>query len=470
MARKSLDDDKRSRTILQKKRALTPTRIIVLGFFLIIMLGTALLSLPAASKSGYSVGFFNALFTSTSATCVTGLTVVETGGTYTLLGQIVILCLIELGGLGFMIFATMVFLMIGKRISLRERILMRESMNMDALSGLIRLSIRYVLLAVIIEAIGALALLLRFVPLYGWRTGAFRAVFLAVSAFCNAGFDVFGGGNSIMQFAQDPLVLSVLMALIISGGLGFIVLMELLEKPKSRKPLSPHARLVLLATASLIVFGAAAVALLEWNNPHTLGSEKLSPVMRAVNALFQSVTLRTAGFDSIGQAGLTQATKLISSVLMFIGASPASTGGGIKTTTFAVILFLLVSDIRARDDVVFAKKRIPRDIVSRALAIFFSSFIFLIISTVVMTVFEGANGENPARFLDLLFEAASALGTTGLSSQGTATLSRASQSLLVFLMFLGRVGPLTMTYALFQRYDGRQTPDIHYPDARILVG
>ncbi|MDD2647486.1 MAG: TrkH family potassium uptake protein [Eubacteriales bacterium] len=470
MANKSMTDGKRALSNQGRKRGLAPTRMIVLGFFVIVMLGTALLSLPAASRSGKSVGFFDALFTATSATCVTGLTTLETGSTFTLFGQIVLLCLIELGGLGFMIFATMVFLMIGKRISLRERLLMRESMNADGLSGLIRLSVRYVLLAVVIEVIGAALLMTRFVPLYGWGTGIYRAVFHSVSAFCNAGFDVLGAGNSIMSFSGDPVVLLTFAALVIMGGLGFVVLVELLEKRKASKPLSPHARLVLLSTAALIVFGSVVFCLLEWNNPKTLANGELSPAMRVINSFFQSVTLRTAGFDSIGQAGLTQGSKLISSVLMFIGASPASTGGGIKTTTAAVILFLLITDIHAREDVAFGKRRIPRDIVSRALAIFFISFFFLIASSVVMTVLEGAGGADSFQFIDLLFETASALGTTGLSSQGTATLTRASQSLLIFLMFIGRVGPLTMTYALFNKYDGRQTPDIHYPDARILVG
>ena len=447
--------------------AIRPERVMVLGFLCVILVGAMLLSLPISAVNHQSVGAHNALFTATSAVCVTGLIVVDTADTYTLFGRIVIMLLIQIGGLGFMIFATLLMVALGRRISLRNRVLIRESMNVSNLSGLVRLSKWFSLLALIIELCGACLLSIRFIPMLGFKTGVWYSIFHAVSAFCNAGFDLFGGFRSLAQFQHDPLVLLTIAGLIICGGLGFSVMNELLHHRFRFRNLSLHTKLVLSITAVLLLFGTVMILLLEWDNAQTLGLPGMNIGDKALNAFFQSTTLRTAGFASINQAELTDSSKLISVILMFIGASPASTGGGVKTTTIGVVMLLILSVMRGRDSVGIFGKQLTISIVRRALTIVVISLALVLSCTMLLSVVESDTGKD---MLDLVFEATSAFATVGLSSVNTPTLNQASQALLIPIMFFGRVGPLTLALALASKLENNPKNRIHYPEEKIMIG
>ena len=318
--------------------------ILALGFLAVILLGTVLLALPIAAKNGQSIGLFDSLFTSTSAVCVTGLVVVDTGTTFSLFGQIVLIVLIQVGGLGFMVFATMLMVMLGRKISIRGRMLIRESMNASSLSDLGSLTRLYLLLSLAIELIGTITLCFRFVPLYGWKHGTWMALFHSVSAFCNAGFDLFGNYASLTAFSGDPLVLLTVASLIILGGLGFSVILETARNRQGFRNLSLHTRIVLMTTLVLLLAGTVFYWIVERTNAETLAG--CSEGEKILNAFFQSVTMRTAGFNSFDLSALRDGTKLFSSLLMMIGASPASTGGGIKTTTIAALTLLMLGVVR----------------------------------------------------------------------------------------------------------------------------
>lgn len=438
-----------------------------LGFFGVILVGTLLLALPIASISHHSIGLHNALFTATSSVCVTGLIVVDTGTTFTLFGKFVILLLLQIGGLGFMIFATLIMVALGRRISLRNRVLIRESMNTTSLSGLVRLSKWFSYLAVLIELGGACLLSIRFIPIFGVKDGILFSVFHSVSAFCNAGFDLFGNFSSMSQFQRDPLVLLTVITLIILGGLGFFVLNEFLHYRFHFRKFSLHTKLVLVITSILLVLGTLLILLMEWGNPDTLGNPQLSFLDKMINAIFQSTTLRTAGFSTFDQAKMTDSAKLIDVLFMFIGASPASTGGGVKTTTVSVLLLLILSVVRGRDTVSIYGKQLPTNTVKRALAIVVISISMIIVCTCLLSISERGNGKD---MMDLIFEATSAFATVGLSSAGTQTLNPISQAMLIPLMYFGRVGPLTMAFALASRMENNPKNRMHYPEEKILIG
>lgn len=449
------------------QRTIRPERMMALGFLCVILVGTILLSLPISTVSHHSLGFHKSLFTATSAVCVTGLVVADTGTTFSIFGKLVIMVLIQIGGLGFMIFATLVMLALGRRISLRNRVLIRESMNMTNLSGLVRLSKWFSMLALLIELGGALLLSIRFIPRFGVQKGILFSVFHAVSAFCNAGFDLFGNYESLVQFQRDPTVLLTITMLIVLGGLGFSVLTEFLHFRFHFSKYSLHTKLVLVITGILLVMGMVLIFALEWDNPQTLGDDSLSVGDRLVNALFQSTTLRTAGFATVDQAKLTDSSKLISVIFMFIGASPASTGGGVKTTTMSVLVLLIISVVRGRDRVNVFGKQLSPNTVKRALAIVFISLGIVIICTCALSISERANGKD---MLDLVFEATSAFATVGLSATGTQTLNGFSQSLLIPIMYFGRVGPLTLAFALANRMENNPRNRVHYPEEKIMIG
>ena len=437
--------------------------ILVLGFLAVILLGTVLLALPAASADGKSIGLFDSLFTSTSAVCVTGLVVVDTGTTFSLFGQIVLLILIQTGGLGFMVFATMIMVMLGRKISIKGRMLIRESMNTGSLSDLGRLTRLYLLLSLGIELCGALLLSVRFVPLYGWKHGLWMALFHAVSAFCNAGFDLFGRYASLTAFSRDPLVLLTIAALIILGGLGFSVILETLRNRQGFRNLSLHTRIVLMTTVVLLLAGTVFYWLTERTNAETLAG--YSEGEKALNAFFQSVTMRTAGFNSFDLSGLRAGSKLFSSFMMMIGASPASTGGGIKTTTIAAVGLLMLSVVRGESEVNVARRRLSDDILRRALAVAVLFLTIQLTGTLIIALIE--DGRFPLQ--DILFEASSAMGTVGVSAIGTPNLSAAGRAVLLPMMFLGRVGPLTLAVALARRQSkGRSVSK--YPEERIMIG
>lgn len=437
--------------------------ILVFGFLALILIGTALLALPAAAKNGQSIGLFSSFFTATSAVCVTGLVAVDTGTAFSLFGQITLLVLIQVGGLGFMVFATMIMVMLGRKISLKGRMLIRESMNGASLSELSGLTGLYLLLALGIEAVGMGLLALRFVPLYGWKQGLWLSLFHAVSAFCNAGFDLFGNFSSLTAFAGDPLVLLTVSFLIISGGLGFSVILETLRNRQGYRGLSLHTRIVLTLTGALLAVGTVFFLLAEGTNGATMADQNIGE--KILNAFFQSVTMRTAGFNSIDLLSMRDGSKLFSALLMIIGASPASTGGGIKTTTAAIMFLLLWNVVRGEREVNVAKRRLSEDTVRRALAVVTLFLTMLVAGTLTISLIE--NGR--FSLADIGFEAASAMATVGVSSIGTPNLSSASRVVLLPMMFLGRVGPLTLALALAGR-QSKVRPASKYPEERVMIG
>jgi trk system potassium uptake protein len=450
--------------ILQQK-TIRPERILALGFLSLILIGTFLLSLPVSSLTKQTIGIHKALFTATSAVCVTGLVVLDTGATFTFFGRMVILMLIQIGGLGLMIFATLVMIALGRRISLRNRVLIRESMNTTGLTGLIRLIQWFTLMAFSIELLGALILSIRFIPMFGVAKGIENSVFHSVSAFCNAGFDLFGGFKSIATFSSDPVVVLTMAGLIILGGLGFFVLLEIYQNHMHFDKFSLHTKLVLVLTTFLILLGLVLTLTFEWDNPKTLGN--MNFFEKLLNSFFQSVTLRTAGYSTIDQASLTDSSKLFGIIFMFIGASPASTGGGVKTTTIGVLILMAITIIRANESVVIFGKQIPVNVFKRALTIVLISLFIVIVCAIVLSLAERNTG---MKMIDLMFESTSAFGTVGLSSVNTQTLTVFSQMFLIPVMFFGRVGPLTLAFALANRLEHNAKNRLHFPEEKPMIG
>jgi len=441
----------------------SPAKALVLAFGAAISLGTVALVLPQASSSGTSVGLINALFTATSAVCVTGLVVVDTGTQWSALGQGAILLLIQAGGLGIMTFSTLFALLVGKRINLRERLLIQETLNQVSLSGLVRLT-RYVLIVSFsIEAMGAALLAARWSQDYALGRAVYLGVFHAVSAFNNAGFDLFS--TSLRGYVGDAVTNLVVMFLIVVGGIGFTILADLYGWRRRggsgrRNGLSLHSRVVLLVTGILIVVGAAAVYLLERGNPETLGS--LGPGGALLAAAFQSITPRTAGFNTVPTVALRDATLFLLLIFMFIGGSPASTAGGIKTTTFFTLGARAWTLFRGRDEVELFERRLAPGTVERAFAVTAASAALVAASTMTLLVTEGAG------FLPTLFEVTSAFGTVGLSVGLTSKLSAAGKLVVSLTMFAGRVGPLTIA-TLLAAGERRKTA-VRYPEDRIVIG
>lgn len=440
---------------------LAPTQVLAIGFALVILVGSMLLNLPIASQDGRSIGFINALFTSASAVCVTGLVVVDTGTYWTVFGKTVILILIQVGGLGFMTLATMLAVLLGKKISLKERLLIQESLSQYTLSGVVRFTQYILLVTLLIEGLGALLLSFTFVPEHGLAKGIAYSIFHSISAFCNAGFDIIGHGRGLTPYVNDPIVNFTIWSLVILGGIGFSVIVDINNKRSIRK-LSLHTKIVLVVTFILLTSGFLAFLLLEWNNPETLGNLPLTGKLMA--GFFQSMTTRTAGFNTIALDQMNDASKLITIILMFIGGSPASTAGGIKTATLGVIIFTVISVIKGKEETELFKKRIPRDIVNRAITVSFISLTLVIVVTGILTMTETGFS-----FLEILFESTSAFGTVGLSLGITSELSSLGRLVITFLMFAGRVGPITIVFALARR-QRKYKGIIKYPEGKILVG
>ncbi|SET49734.1 trk system potassium uptake protein TrkH [Natronincola peptidivorans] len=440
---------------------LAPTQILVMGFLIVILIGTTLLNLPIASQSGQSIGFIDALFTATSAVCVTGLVVVDTGTYWSTFGKTVILILIQIGGLGFMTMATMFFVLLGKKISLKERLIMQEALNQYTLAGIVKFTQYIILGTFIIQGIGAFLLSFRFIPDYGWGKGIAYSIFHAISAFCNAGFDLIGEGRGLTPYVADPIVNLAIWGLVIIGGIGFSVIVDIINQ-KSFKRLGLHTKMVLFITALLLSLGFLAFLVLEWNNPETLGDLSFSGKMLA--AFFQSMTPRTAGFNTIPLDGMTNASKMLTIMLMYIGGSPASTAGGIKTATLGVILFTVVSVIKGKEDTELFKRKVSRDIVNRGITVAVIGITLIMIITMLLMITETGFS-----FEEVLFETTSAFGTVGLSLGITDELSTIGRLIMIFMMFAGRVGPLTIAYAL-ARQQKKNKGIIKYPEGKILVG
>lgn len=442
------------------KPRLEPPQVLVLGFAAIIIIGALILSLPVATKSGESAGFLNALFTATSSVAVTGLVVADTGTYWSGFGQTVILLLIQAGGLGFMTVATMIFLILGRKINLRERLIIQEQLNQFTLQGLVRLTKYIILGTLLVEGIGALLLSIRFVPRYGIMKGIFYGIFHAVSAFCNAGFDLVGGYRSLTPYVDDLLVSGVILALLIVGGLGFTVVAEILQTRKFKR-FSLHTKIVLSITGILLFFGTLCIFIFEYSNAGTLAPLSLKGKILA--SMFHAATPRTAGFNTLPTDQLTAPSKILNIVFMFIGGSPGSTAGGIKTTTAGLLIWTVISVIRGRDDTEIFRRRVSKEMVYRALGVAIISMALVLVTTTILTVSE------PVTFMDALFEGTSAFGTVGLTLGITPDLSAVGKVTIIFTMFIGRLGPLTIAFALAKQ-QRRNRGKLRYPEEKILVG
>lgn len=437
-----------------------PARLIAMSFAGIILIGAFLLVLPVSVSAGFKPSFLSALFTSTSAVCVTGLNVIDPSQYFTLFGQIVLICLIQIGGLGIMTLSAGISLLAGKRLRMSERSLMQSVLDQADLAGLRKILLDILRWTFIIEAAGALILGFRFHSILSCsvRRAAYLGVFHAVSAFCNAGFALFS--DSLMSFAWDPIICFTVMGMIVTGGLGFAVLgvMNAWLLGIRRGPADVHVRLVILTTLFLIVIGTAFIYFLEFNAP---SMQQLNGPEKLMAALFQSITTRTAGFNTIDIGIMRSSSLFLMVILMFIGASPASTGGGIKTTTLAVMLLALDAQMQGKNEVTVYERVIPADIVLKSFLITAISASLVAIYTFLLSLTEDQD------LIKILFEAASAFGTVGLSANLTPSLSPLGQLLIISLMFIGRIGPLTLALsvrALVKR------GDVRYPTTRVLVG
>lgn len=458
--------------ILRKRKILKPAHVIVIGFLTVILLGSCLLTLPISNKDGNWLSYINALFTSASAVCVTGLIAVPTAVSFNYFGQVVVLILIQIGGLGFMTLATMLFLVFKKRIKLKDRIVLQEALNQDNNKGVVKLTRNIIFLTLIIEGIGAALLMPVFIFMNG-PIGIYQAIFTAVSAFCNAGFDIFGTVaapyQGMIQFVNNGIVSLTICFLIILGGLGFTVIMDI-GKNRRFKKFSLHTKIVLIFSSILILLGAVCFFAAEFNNDKTMGN--LNVGSKILASFFQSITSRTAGFNTVDQASLSPASKLISMVLMFIGASPASTGGGIKTTTFAILLLMLVAGIRNKDEVVMGKRTITTKNCLKAVSIVLFSLAAVVTVTLILFVSERHNAVliNSGMYTldNFLFEAFSAFGTVGLSTGITPYLSPIGKIALMCLMFFGRVGTITIELLFIAKKNNDLS--IKYPDGSVMIG
>ncbi|HON82901.1 MAG TPA: TrkH family potassium uptake protein [Caldisericia bacterium] len=434
-----------------------PARFIILSFLLIIIIGGLLLSLPISSKSGKFTNPIDALFTANSATCVTGLVVVDTGTHYSLFGQIVILILIQIGGLSYMTIFTFLALLLGRKIPLLDRIILKESINFFSVGGIVKLARRILFIVLIFEGFGAIILTSVFVKDYGILTGLFYGIFHSVSAFCNAGFDLLGNFSSFSAYRGNILLNITLILLIITGGIGFGVISEIIDFHKSKK-LSLHAKLVLTITAILILFGAILIFLFERNNLSTL--KLLTTKEKILTSIFQAVTPRTAGFSTINIRYLNLSTILMVILFMFIGASPGGTGGGIKTSTFAIILMNIRNVIRGREGVTIYNRCVDTSTVKKSYLIFTASIFLIFISTFLLSITEKFG------FINMLFEVTSAFGTVGLSTGITPYLSPFGKIIIMFTMFAGRVGILSILTSISVKKPQR----IYLPEDKVMVG
>lgn len=440
-----------------RKITLSPPQILVLGFASIILIGAVLLTLPGFTAPGKSTNFLTALFTATSAVCVTGLVVVDTGTHWTAPGQILILLLIQVGGLGFMTMAMIFFIIMGRRIGLKSRLLVQESLNQINTEGVVRLVRSILVFTLGAELMAAVILGMWWGREMGSGRGAWFGLFHSVSAFNNAGFDLFGDFRSLTAYVSDPVVNIVVTSLIITGGLGFSVVYDLWRNSRDKKRLSVHTRLVIVTSFILIAAGAVLFFALEWSS----ALKGLTPAGKLMASYFQSVTPRTAGYNTLDMAALRPTTLFLIIILMFIGASPGSTGGGIKTTTFSLLLLASKTISAGREDIEVYNKRIPFHQVYKALTIFLLAIFWVVLVAMVLTMTENAD------FLTLMFETVSAFGTVGLSMGFTPKLSEIGRMLIILTMFLGRLGPMTVAFALAQK---REHSKIRLPEEKIIVG
>ncbi len=445
-----------------------PTRVIVISFAVLIAFGTLLLMMPFSSADGSFTPFLTALFTATSATCVCGLVLVDTATYFSVIGQSVILFLIQVGGLGLVTFATLFNMMLGRKMRFRSMSIARESVSASSFSDISYLIRTIFIFSISFEFLGAAILCMKFIPEYG-AYGVFISVFLSVSAFCNGGFDILGFQTpfcSVTNYADSPLVLMTLAALIVCGGLGFIVWQDIYRYHKTHR-LSLHSKLVIIMTAVLIVGGTLLIALAEWNNPLTIG--EMSFWDKLYNSIFLSVSTRTAGFNSFSVADMQDVTKGICIILMFIGASPASTGGGIKISTAVVLVMTVYSVLRDLPDTIVHKHKIDKNTVYKAMTVaVLAMFAVGMLSLLIIC----APQQEHVSLLDAVFESTSAFGTVGISNGVTAIVNTPARIGIICIMFLGRVGPVSLGLSLTMRSERakEKTAYQQIPEGKLLVG
>lgn len=446
----------------KKYTALLTTRMIMLGFLIGIAAGTLLLCLPFSTRKGVDIDFIDALFVSVSSICVTGLSTINIGQTFSIFGQLVLLFLIQIGGLGVVTFTTLILIATGKRLNLDDRILLQNAYNSESLTGLLKLTIRIVKITFLLEGIGAILYATVFIPQYHLK-GIWYSIFHAVSAFCNAGIDLLGG-NSFCMYRDNPMINMTTMALIVVSGLGFPVYWELaryfgcLRKRNRVHKLNLQAKIVLSATAFFILGGALVTMLFEWNNPDTLGTLPTSG--KVMSSFFQSITLRTAGFATIDQSFFRESSCTLYLVLMLIGGSPVGTAGGIKTVTVVVLFASMLANIKGNKSVTLFRQKISDDYVRRCTAIAtFSISVLFLLTTCLFFVQE-------CDFLDAFYEMTSAIGTVGLSRGLTGQLTQAGKIILCIAMYLGRIGPITLAFA----FHYKNNSEIDYAENKIIIG
>lgn len=450
---------------------ISPTQIIMMGFLALILFGTLLLMLPAASAAGEATNFTDALFTATSAVCVTGLMTLPTFSHWSLLGQIILLILIQVGGLGIIATTFIIFVILKKRISMRERILIHEAYSLNTFQGLGRVILRIFKGALTIEILGAVLYSIKFIPEFGLIKGIWFSVFHAVSAFCNAGIDLLSG-SSLCGYVDSPLINFTTMFLIVTGGIGFCVWWDIIRVVKNALKikrfrgqlfhrLTIHSRLAVTTTAILLGGGTLLLLLLEWNNSATIG--RMPVWQKIMTAMFQAVTDRTAGFFTIPQENFTDAGMIINLILMFIGGSPAGTAGGAKTTTIAMVVLTVAAVIRGRKDTEIFKRRISAENIRTGLTVISISFIVLISGILLLSITE------QAPLADIIYEATSALATVGLSRNFTGNLHTAGKLIVIMLMYIGRIGPITIAFALRLKND-KGAAARKLAESKIIVG
>ena len=441
------------------KKRLSSTQMILMGFLMLILAGSLLLYLPISSATGKSVNYVDALFTATTATCVTGLVTLPTVTSWSIFGQTVILVLIQIGGLGVITIAAGIMVMLGKRIGIDNRILIQDSFNLNSMAGIIKFIKKVIIGTFIIEGIGALLYMTVFIPEFGIK-GIWISVFTSVSAFCNAGIDIISQ-NSLCDYTFNPIINLTTSLLIILGGIGFVVWWDLVRIIRDKKHrhlrfLTLHSKIALSTTAFLIVAGTVLFFVFEYNNPMTMQNFSLTA------SLFQSVTTRTAGFATIPQENFTNSSAIVSLLLMFIGGSPVGTAGGIKTVTFVVLFVTAVSVVRNKGTVDIFNRRLSDKSIKKAIAVFVTSFVVMMTSTILLCAI------NCGDFLDIIYETVSATATVGLTRNFTSTLDTAGKFIIIATMYFGRVGPISLAVAFNVKKSSKNI--ISNPVEEISVG
>lgn len=458
----------------REHHTMRPTRQIAISFLLVILIGSILLMLPICNKQT-PVSYLNSLFIATSATCVTGLVPVTTSEQFNILGQVVIIILIQIGGLGFLTFLNLLLIMIKKKISLTNKIVLQEALNQPSLNEIPKFVKNVIKYTFVIEGLGAIILAFVFIPEFGFVKGLYYSIFHSISAFCNAGFDVLGS-NSLVGYQTNTVINLVIPGLIIMGGLGFVVWFDVINCIKkeyakhakfSKKHLfasfSLHTKLVIILTAVLLLAGTILFFACEFTNAKTIGN--LSFIDQLQVSYFQSATLRTAGFASVDMASLNPSTKLMMCVLMFIGGSPAGTAGGIKTVTFAIGILEVYNIYHGRKELTVFLRRIPKRLVVRSFAIISMALSIVLLSIFILSISE------QAPFIDICFEVVSAAATVGLSASLTPYLSTVGKIVIIILMYIGRIGPITMMISFARKsYIQANKKEVKYPDGEILLG